>query len=283
MKKTGFLFLGLMLMLAGTVNVWADGLDDYYDYKNADGTYSYYFDQGITITMSEEWYQNTFVKANGPAATFYHKDSYKKYQEEGFEGGRLFTIAYSVNQDFKDLPSFSYLGFDEGEMLNYYVEFPTDAQAYMKDESIGKEYERLYSTVEEVIDSIEIIGADDEDDWDDDFDVDDYDDDDEDDDFDLEDAGLTGGWAITEDASVPEDVLALFEEATGELTEAEYEPVALLGTQVVAGTNYCILCRVTPVDPDEQPGYALGYIYRDPEDNAALLGFIEIEIGDMDA
>ena len=283
MKKMCILFLGAMLTLAGAINAWADGLDDYYDYKNADGTYSYYFDQGITVTMSEEWYQNTFVKASGSSATFYHKDSYKKYQEEGSEGGRLFTIAYSDNKDFEKLPSYSYLGSDEGEMLNYYVEFPTDAQAYMKDESIGKAYESLYSTVEDVIGSIEIVGGED-DDWNDDFDVDDYDDDDDDDDdFDLEEAGLTGGWTITEDTSIPEDVLALFEKATAELTEAKYEPVALLGTQVEAGTNYCILCRVTPTDSDGQPGYALGYICRDPEDNASLLGFIGIEIGDMDA
>lgn len=51
---------------------------------------------------------------------------------------------------------------------------------------------------------------------------------------------------------------------------AVYEPVQLLGTQVVAGTNYALLCRVTGVYPDAVPEYCVVYVYADLEGNASL-------------
>ena len=33
-----------------------------------------------------------------------------------------------------------------------------------------------------------------------------------------------------------------------------YKPIALLGMQIVVGTNYCFLCETTVVVPDAQPG-----------------------------
>ena len=57
-----------------------------------------------------------------------------------------------------------------------------------------------------------------------------------------------------------------------------YEPIALLGTQVVAGMNYCILCRAWPATPDAQVGFVLAYVYADLEGNATFTHFAQIDI-----
>lgn len=136
----------------------AAGLDDYYDYIVEEDAYNYYFTQGVMVTMPGEWYRNTFVKAEETAATFYHKDSYEKYEAEGIEnGGKLFTISYSVNQDFKDLEGMEYIGFDEEECLNYFVLKPTDYCAYASDAAVKAEYDTLWAGVDDVIDSIRLV------------------------------------------------------------------------------------------------------------------------------
>lgn len=160
MKRT--LALSILLACAMTATVFAGAFDVYYDYQNEDGTYSYYFEQGLKVTLDEDWYQNTMVIADETGATFYHKDSYEAYKEEGYEGGRLFTLGASVNTDFKEFPSFEYIGFDEEEAMNYFAILPTDVQAYMKDEETAKEYERLYAGVKDVIAGIRIASGSDD-------------------------------------------------------------------------------------------------------------------------
>lgn len=84
----------------------------------------------------------------------------------------------------------------------------------------------------------------------------------------------SGGWAvISGDMSIdnyPEAKAAL-EKSIDATTGAEYEPFALLGTQVVAGTNYCILCRTTPVF-EAIPSIELVYVYEDLDENASITG-----------
>ena len=158
MKKLLFAAMTGLLSAGCVMSVSAAGLEDFYDYVNADGTYSYFFEQGVTITMSEAWYQNTFVEAEMGSAVFYHKDSYEKYKAEGIDnGGKLFTLACSVNSDFRDLDEMTYIGFDEEEMLNYYTTKPTDYPAYASDEAVRQEYDSLWSEVDEVIDSIKLV------------------------------------------------------------------------------------------------------------------------------
>ena len=91
---------------------------------------------------------------------------------------------------------------------------------------------------------------------------------------------LVGGWQpVPAEARVlPEDAQAAFDKATEGLTGAVYTPVALLSTQIVAGTNYCILCQITPVVPDAVPAWNLVYIYADLEGNAEILNTWEIYI-----
>ncbi|MER1994772.1 MAG: hypothetical protein ABS897_12095 [Eubacteriales bacterium] len=105
---------------------------------------------------------------------------------------------------------------------------------------------------------------------------------------------MVGGWEIvpaqsailTEEAQpepmMTDEAAAAFLKAMENLDGAEYIPVALLATQVVAGTNYCILCQGKYVVPDAKPFWALVYIYADLEGNAQILNIYELYI-DMHA
>ena len=56
-----------------------------------------------------------------------------------------------------------------------------------------------------------------------------------------------GGWNIDEmkGVNLPQKVQSAFTLITSELEGADYEPVLLVGSQVVNGTNYCILAVQT--------------------------------------
>ncbi len=154
MRKGTLALLTLALMLTAWTTVWAGGFDDYNDFKNTDGTYSYYFlNEDVFVTMNQQWYQNTMVVVEDAGATFYHTDSYKAYEKEGLDGGRLFTLGASVNTSFQELPSYVYLGFDEDTAMHYYAQMPTDYQAYMDDDTIRAAYDVLWAGVEDVIGS----------------------------------------------------------------------------------------------------------------------------------
>lgn len=81
---------------------------------------------------------------------------------------------------------------------------------------------------------------------------------------------LAGGWERSASPVVTEEQKAVLEKALEGLTGAEYEPLAYLGSQVVAGTNHRFLCKVTPVVPDASGSYCVVTVYEDLEGNAEL-------------
>ena len=89
---------------------------------------------------------------------------------------------------------------------------------------------------------------------------------------------ITGGWTKADSPIITDEIAELLKKATEGLTGAEYTPVAYVASQVVAGTNHCILCKVTPVVPDAQSEYALVYIYEDLEGSAEITDVTETEI-----
>ncbi|MBQ6468479.1 MAG: hypothetical protein IJJ50_00305 [Lachnospiraceae bacterium] len=86
---------------------------------------------------------------------------------------------------------------------------------------------------------------------------------------------LLGGWQTPETPAMTEEASAALEKATEKLLGAEYTPEALVATQVVSGTNYCILCTVRPVSPKGEPSYNLVYVYRDLKGNAEIKDTVE--------
>ena len=93
---------------------------------------------------------------------------------------------------------------------------------------------------------------------------------------------MVGGWEMVKAEAQPltEDAQAAFDKAMEGLVGASYTPVALLATQLVSGTNYCILCQVTPVVPNPVPAWALVYIYADLQGNAKIMNVYELYIAE---
>ena len=91
---------------------------------------------------------------------------------------------------------------------------------------------------------------------------------------------LLGGWEITshEAEELPENAQEAFDQAKGKLTDGEYTPVSLLATQLVAGTNYCILCQVKPSDVASEEKWTLVYIYADLQGNAEIMNTYDLYI-----
>ena len=90
----------------------------------------------------------------------------------------------------------------------------------------------------------------------------------------------TGGWSAAEDTGITDEQRSLFEKAMEALVGVNYEPVAYLGSQIVAGLNHCFLCRATVVAPDAQPTYKLVYIYEGLDGNTDVLDIADFANAD---
>ena len=94
-------------------------------------------------------------------------------------------------------------------------------------------------------------------------------------------AQTAGGWTLTEDAAVTAEAGSAFEKATEGLLGVDYTPLALLGTQLVSGTNYCFLCEAATVSPGAQPYYAVVSVYQDLQGQAEILNIVALNIGEI--
>ena len=89
---------------------------------------------------------------------------------------------------------------------------------------------------------------------------------------------IAGGWAYAEDPAVDGKATEVVGKATEKLLGAEYEPVAYIGSQVVAGMNHAVICKITALTPDSQAAYSLVYIYEDLEGNCEVTEITDIEL-----
>ena len=86
---------------------------------------------------------------------------------------------------------------------------------------------------------------------------------------------VSGGWEAVKGSTSPEnnpDAIDALDKATSNIDGVAYTPVAVLARQCVAGTNYCILCKVKAVAPLARPSYYLIYIYKDLKGGAEIIG-----------
>lgn len=95
---------------------------------------------------------------------------------------------------------------------------------------------------------------------------------------DFADTPLSGGWTPAADYEVTEERKALFEKGLAGLVGVDYEPIAYLGSQVVAGTNHVFLCKATVVVPDARPTYALVYLYEDLQGDVQLMNVADMPL-----
>lgn len=83
--------------------------------------------------------------------------------------------------------------------------------------------------------------------------------------------GAVGTWQEAESPAMTDEATAAFNKATEGFVGVDYVPVALLSTQTVAGTNYCILCEATTVYPGAEMHYAVVNVYESLEGNANII------------
>ena len=94
---------------------------------------------------------------------------------------------------------------------------------------------------------------------------------------------MAGGWTIdtaAEAAELPEEVQEAFEKAAEGLDGNDLTPLAYFSKQIVAGTNYQILCRSLPVTENPVPKLQVIVIYADLEGNAEILNIADFNIAD---
>jgi hypothetical protein len=94
---------------------------------------------------------------------------------------------------------------------------------------------------------------------------------------------LAGGWQVAEDRSsvvIPQDAKDVFDKAVENLDGNELEPMALLGTQVVAGTNYAFLCFSTLQTEETIHGIQVVTVYEDLDGNAKITNIGTVDPAD---
>ena len=78
---------------------------------------------------------------------------------------------------------------------------------------------------------------------------------------------ITGGWEAASSPVISSKLAKLVKKASKEIASSTITPVALLATQVVAGTNYKLLCRMESED-SENAAYVIAVLYADLNGNA---------------
>ena len=93
---------------------------------------------------------------------------------------------------------------------------------------------------------------------------------------------LAGGWgsAMLSGSEIPSDAKEAFDKATADLLGASYEPVAYLGSQVVAGINYSYLCTVSAVTENPVAKLCKVIVYKDLEGGATVTETIDVALSD---
>ena len=84
---------------------------------------------------------------------------------------------------------------------------------------------------------------------------------------------IPGSWTV---CSNSEAGFAAFEKAKNALLGVDYTPVWVLGSQVVAGTNYSLLCRAQTVTPGAEAGYVLARVYEKLDGSAEITEIWEL-------
>ena len=92
-----------------------------------------------------------------------------------------------------------------------------------------------------------------------------------------EETEIAGGYVDVEDGTLTDELKDIFSKALEGLTGAKYEPVELVATQVVAGTNYKFLANGTKTTNPITKGTYYITIYKDLQGNVKLLDIEVIE------
>ena len=95
---------------------------------------------------------------------------------------------------------------------------------------------------------------------------------------------LFGGWKVNDQAEslLSDEEMEIFDEAVSSLPGGAYTPIAVIATQVVAGTNYAYLCLHTPVNAEELTSWYIVTLYEDLSGSVEVMNMEEIELNDIE-
>ena len=88
---------------------------------------------------------------------------------------------------------------------------------------------------------------------------------------------LPGGWELPESYDITDDEKKAFEEAIKDTDGVNYEPMMIIGTQVVSGTNYAFLCKAEAVSPEAESYWSVVYVYKNLDGKSELLNIAAME------
>lgn len=96
---------------------------------------------------------------------------------------------------------------------------------------------------------------------------------------------LSGGWNV-ESSGRPYSLFEngdndIFKKATSTLTGMSYKPLVIVGKQIVAGTNYAVICYGSATVPDAKEGIYLLTLYEDLDGNGKLLSSAYIDLAEF--
>lgn len=148
--KKAIVILTGVCMLSGAGTVWADIPDDIWTYTvttQADSSLACDFKE-VEVLLPASWTGKCGMKVSDDYVTFYHLASRQAHLEnDGSEGGRLFTLCYSQDYSFlNNEPNYSIIG--SGAEGIYYMTFPTDVQGYPDEGDIWSEWQTVCEDLE---------------------------------------------------------------------------------------------------------------------------------------
>ena len=80
----------------------------------------------------------------------------------------------------------------------------------------------------------------------------------------------SGSWEKSESPEIDHDAQAALANAEKTVEGVSFKPIAFLGSQVVSGMNFRLLCEVTYNDGSVEPFFAIVHVYEDLEGNASI-------------
>ncbi len=101
---------------------------------------------------------------------------------------------------------------------------------------------------------------------------------------DLHAEDVAGGWEVPEDytkAELPDQVKAAFEKGIEQVGGSTFTPMAYLGSQVVAGTNYAVLVEGELASQEPVSNIQVAVIYEDLDGNAELTNICTLDPADF--
>lgn len=80
---------------------------------------------------------------------------------------------------------------------------------------------------------------------------------------------------------LPEDAQDALDKALEPVAEAAYDPIALLAKQIVNGTNYSILCKITPSAPASASHLDVVTVSQDPDGNIEDMTIVPFDLAEV--